>query len=356
MAMNTPERGMTVLPPGETNALVRPVATAADVVSAHKAVTALIQEALVDGEDYGLIPGTKRPTLLKPGAERLTIAFGAHAEFEIVQQEVDHDRPVKWSKRSWEWGQKRGEKIWSTVVGESLGLYRYVIRCRLIRPDGRVIGEGMGTCCSLESKYVDRPRETENTILKMAKKRAHVDAVLSMAGLSDRFTQDVEETVDAVVPASPATVPAGSAHPPVANAGMGSAGVKSTPTVPGVNKDSTGGHSQSVAKPDTSASMVGHKGDNTADHNPATGEVRPIERSQIVKIYARAKDAGLKTKSEVMAFITKKLGFEPVAADGSASIKVLTHAQGEEVFALLATMAPPLGPPEPPAPTDADAP
>jgi hypothetical protein len=37
----------------------------------------------------------------------------------------------------------------------------------------------------------------ENTILKMAKKRAQVDAVLTTFGLSDQFTQDMEEQATA---------------------------------------------------------------------------------------------------------------------------------------------------------------
>lgn len=181
--------------------LARPVANAAEIVDAHKEVVDLIEKALKQGEDYGIIPGTSRkvdgketarPTLLKPGAERLSIAFGVRPEFEVVTQEIDHDRAVRFTKKSWKWGQRRGEKVWEVKEGESLGLYRYVLKCKLMRGD-RVMGEGVGSCSSMESKYIDRPRDCENTILKMAKKRAHVDAVLSMAGLSNRFTQDVED-------------------------------------------------------------------------------------------------------------------------------------------------------------------
>src|SRR5690606_23849470 len=64
------------------------------------------------------------------------------------------------------------------------------------RESGLVIGSGMGSCSSLESKYISRPRDLENTILKMAKKRAYVDATLSTFGLSDQFTQDVEDMAE----------------------------------------------------------------------------------------------------------------------------------------------------------------
>mgnify|MGYP006863438863 CR=1 FL=1 len=175
-------------------ALMRPVATPSELVEHHKTVVDLIGQALQQGQDYGVIPGTQKPTLLKPGAERLCVAFGCAPHYEVVESEVDHDREVQWSKKRWEWGAKRGEKIWSTETGTSLGLYRYVVRCRLVRREtGDVAAEGIGSCSTMESKYVDRPRDMENTVIKMAQKRAFVAAVLNAFGLSDRFTQDMED-------------------------------------------------------------------------------------------------------------------------------------------------------------------
>jgi len=176
-------------------ALMRPVATPAELVEHHKTVVDLIGQALTEGQDYGVIPGTRgKPTLLKPGAERLCVAFGCAPHYEVLEQDVDHDREVQWSKKRWEWGAKRGEKIWITESGTSLGLYHYVIRCRLVRREtGDVAADGIGTCSTMESKYVDRPRDLENTVIKMAQKRAFVAATLNAFGLSDRFTQDVED-------------------------------------------------------------------------------------------------------------------------------------------------------------------
>ena len=31
----------------------------------------LVRANLIDGQDYGIIPGTDKPTLLKPGAEKI---------------------------------------------------------------------------------------------------------------------------------------------------------------------------------------------------------------------------------------------------------------------------------------------
>lgn len=182
----------------QTTALVRPIVTPAALVEQHKLVSDLIAQALEKGKDYGVIPGTgDKPTLLKPGAERLCIAFGAVADYEEVEHEADHERKVSWSKRKKVWRNAHpGDKSfsWAEESGESTGLYHYVVKCRVVQRDtGIVLATGLGSCSTMESKYIDRPRECENTVLKMAQKRAFIAATLNAFGLSDRFTQDVED-------------------------------------------------------------------------------------------------------------------------------------------------------------------
>jgi len=181
--------------------MLMPLVAPAQIIQRHDQVAQIIQGALKEGRDYGQIPGTGgKPTLLKPGAEALMIAFGLMADFEVVAEEVDHDRECLWTKRKKEWlNRHRGDREfrWVEESGTSLGLYRYVVRCRLIhKMTGEVVGSGIGVCSSLESKYIDRPRDCENTVLKMAEKRALVAAVVVTIGLSDRFTQDVEDMAD----------------------------------------------------------------------------------------------------------------------------------------------------------------
>lgn len=90
------------------------------------------------------------------------------------------------------------------------------------------MGTGIGSCSSMESKYLRTPRDFDNTILKMAKKRALVDATLSTLGMSDRFTQDVEDmnfrkddaddVIDApaeILKAAPPAAPDGEAKPSI---------------------------------------------------------------------------------------------------------------------------------------------
>lgn len=176
--------------------LLRPLAAPAMMIEAHNATRAFVKEVLVPGTDYGVIPGTDKPTLLKPGAEKVTLGFGCTAVPRIVEKEIDHERELRWVKRKAKWdgyGKNRRKVGEEVTEGVSLGLYRYVVEVQIIDGAGEVRGSGIGTCSTLEAKYADRPREVENTVLKMATKRAHVAAALGTFGLSDTFTQDVED-------------------------------------------------------------------------------------------------------------------------------------------------------------------
>lgn len=177
---------LALVPERPQTALIRPVVEPQAVLEIHHAIAKLVAETLKEGVDYGIIPGTKKPSLYKSGAERLCVGFGLVDRYEIIEKEVDHNFESAWEKRD-----KRGEVYAS---GTAKGLYRYVVKCYLYRrEDDVLVAEGVGSCSSLESKYCDRPRDCENTILKMAKKRAKIDATLTGLGLSDRFTQDVED-------------------------------------------------------------------------------------------------------------------------------------------------------------------
>ena len=156
-----------------------------------------VNKQLREGVDYGKMPGLDKATLLKPGAEKIAQAYGCSPITEVTVRDQDPNTG-----------------------------YLYVeVAVRLVNiQSGAVIATGLGSCCSYESKYRyrwewwnERSKPTEagweetrshkwrrrvqnpdlvdqwNTVLKMAKKRALVDAALTVSGASEKFTQDVED-------------------------------------------------------------------------------------------------------------------------------------------------------------------
>lgn len=214
---------------------VRPAAleerSVEDVLAQVQKIQQLMASALKDGEHYGVIPGTggndpdkpPKKTLLQPGAQKLGFMFRLIPEYIIERGDLPN------------------------------GHREYQVRCELIHaPSGTSAGQGLGSCSTMESKYRWRKAEracpecgndtikrskfddkgwycyakiggcgakfaaddiritgqevgrkenpdiadTYNTVLKMAKKRAFVDATLSATAAGDIFTQDLEDTAE----------------------------------------------------------------------------------------------------------------------------------------------------------------
>src|SRR5499427_8592163 len=79
---------------------------------------------------------------------------------------------------------KRDVDAWEMLGGEA-GLVTLV--CELVTPAGVVVAEGRG------ARHRDQDFGDVNKCLKMAQKSAQTDAVLRCAGLSEIFTQDLED-------------------------------------------------------------------------------------------------------------------------------------------------------------------
>lgn len=190
--------------------ILKPVAPVGDVINGQNELRQYIKQALVEERDWGTIPGVDKPSLFKAGAERINAGYGVVPRYTVLEQEIDHFVEVPWIKRKKRYEKGTWTGDWDEERGTSIGLYRYVVRCELVhRETGIVIADSIGTCSTLESKYIDRPRDAENTAIKMAQKRGYVGATLHAYGLSDEFTQDVEDTgvgTEATVGDGPAKV------------------------------------------------------------------------------------------------------------------------------------------------------
>lgn len=138
--------------------------------------------------DYDTIPGTNKPTLLKPGAEKLGLAFNLTPTYESLDTAEDHFKEFDYERPVWENGKKTNRM--ETVT--TRGFYFYRVKCTLThRTSGIVMGDCIATCASTE-----RGRETSpgNAVLKIAEKRAYVGAILNVTFSSDRFVADMDDT------------------------------------------------------------------------------------------------------------------------------------------------------------------
>lgn len=217
----------------------------------RKLIEEIMGKAMKEGHHYGIIPGCKKPTLMQPGAQTLCNMFqlfpdykvtridlneGRHREYEITCRMV-HRRPTKddsgkasvlefevaqgvgncssreskyrfrneakeviftehevprtyWNlkKSGQETDRERAESQLRTILdGEHEGLTIGTKKgedgvWRIVAFAG---GEG-----KVENENIE---DTFNTILKMAKKRAYVDATITALACNDLFTSDMED-------------------------------------------------------------------------------------------------------------------------------------------------------------------
>lgn len=162
---------ITKLVPVEANSIERFVPEFAITLMEAKERTLMLQsfvkDMMIPNVDYGIIKGCSKPSLLKPGAEKLCEIFGFSKQIEVL------NRIENWDK----------------------GLFHYEIKVTLVsKRTGLIEAEGIGCCNTMERKFKSQDSfSIVNTIIKMAKKRALVDAVLSATRSSGIFTQDIEE-------------------------------------------------------------------------------------------------------------------------------------------------------------------
>ncbi len=193
-----------------------------DVKRQMALIQRLMKSVMKKDEDYGIIEGCKKPSLLKPGAEKLNVMFRLDPQYERTFIELGNNHLEVRSN------------------------------CTLIHiPTGNIVGHGGGSCSTMEKKYrwrqgdrkcpscgkigtiirgkadfgggwlcwgkkggcgsrwedgakeiemqdvgqVENPdiADARNTVEKMADKRGMIAADLNATGASAIFTQDIED-------------------------------------------------------------------------------------------------------------------------------------------------------------------
>jgi hypothetical protein len=215
-----------------------------DVIQQVQKIQRVMEAVMRSGEHYGVIPGTDKPTLLKPGAEKLCLVFRLDPQYEVTQtlSEGAHLTIVsRCTLYHIPTSNRMGSGMGSCSTRESKYRYRQAKRvCPACGKDAIIRGKpewGGGWVCYKKkdgcgSKFADNDAlitgqplgrvenpdlaDQYNTILKMAAKRSLVAAVLNVTAASDIFTQDLEdmpppssppERKDKDVPIIPTTPP-----------------------------------------------------------------------------------------------------------------------------------------------------
>ena len=146
--------------------------SAEDLGNQARTILEIKEKAMKEGVHYGTIPGCKKPSLLKPGAEKLCKAFMLQPEFETTCRE-DPNRSLNWER--WDYRKKK------QLSGTTKGYIDYDSTCSLTHiPTGEVWAKNVsGNCNNFESRYRSlNPYDVKNTLEKMSEKRALVAAVL----------------------------------------------------------------------------------------------------------------------------------------------------------------------------------
>ncbi len=185
-------------------------------------ISSVMEAVMRDGEHYGVIPGCKKPSLLKPGAEKLCLTFHLAPSYQILTERDlgrgHREIQIKCQLHSIMSGKLIGEGLGSCSTMESKYRYRDGVRkCPKCQAEAIIASkyeDGGYYCfpkkggCGAKFKDGDQAIEGQNTgrmenpdiadsyntVLKMAAKRAQVAAALTATGASDIFTQDVEDT------------------------------------------------------------------------------------------------------------------------------------------------------------------
>lgn len=190
-----------VAPPGGLQS-VTPVApmTAHEMRARVNLVQNVMREVMQDETHYGVIPGTDKPSLWKPGAEVLCLTFRLSPVHTSVISADQPDRVVPWVARKKVWfnGPTGREFEWVDERGETLGFYEVTSITQIFSADGTLLAQASGSANNLEGKYRSQSVwDCRNTLRKIAEKRSFIAAVLMATGASDIFTQDLEDLDEA---------------------------------------------------------------------------------------------------------------------------------------------------------------
>lgn len=164
------------------------------------------KEILQKDLDYGVIPGVNKPSLYKPGAEKLRFVYGLGVEMNLSDKVEDFDKGyLDYTYKATVKG--RNGEVLAECEGnansyESKWRYSWVAADKNPSKEDaeKLKAEKKGRWSKSGNNWVWLEKQEnpdviglKNTLMKMSQKRAFVGAILIATGASEFFTQDVED-------------------------------------------------------------------------------------------------------------------------------------------------------------------
>lgn len=209
----------------------------AELQTRQRTIVQVMQKTMVLGIHYGVpYKGSKKNVLLKPGAEVLGVLFQLAPSYDVTQTDLGAGhREIRisckltyipterfiaeglgsCSTKETKYRYRNLDKFTGIAAPyeanrkrkESFKVYQSYLRDVLTDndidvPDSATLGHGKNKDSGQWEISIKNHGENPdiadeyNTVLKMAKKRAHIDAILNATGASELFTQDVEDLPD----------------------------------------------------------------------------------------------------------------------------------------------------------------
>lgn len=174
--------------------------TANAVVARARLIQEVMTKLMKKDTHYGVIPGTQKPTLYKPGAEQLLVTFRIAPDSPVVE---DLSTPDNVRYRVTRRGLSNGQIVAAGVGEASSDEEKYKWRRPVCDAEYEAAPEDRKRLKykrdgSTDKQIRTNPADVANTILKMADKRAFVAMALLATAASDCFVQDLEDLPEEV--------------------------------------------------------------------------------------------------------------------------------------------------------------
>ncbi len=158
-----------------------------------------VKAMLRPGQDYGRLPGMQKDTLFDSGAGTIRAVYNIYPDQEIILHE-ENSEGIRYVLKVKGIHRDTGQVVASGVGSASSGEMKYAYRWVSARDLGNQPKEGLKTKPGYGGATlyrIDNPDipDLDNTLLKMAAKRAEVDMTLQLPGVSRVFTQDIGDKV-----------------------------------------------------------------------------------------------------------------------------------------------------------------